>query len=83
ASTNNTFSNGSVNNAFGRVVISDPDTRKRTQEDIVNQTNAKLSQFNDSRVFLVQEQTISVGFGSRGSLPVQFVLQTQNFDKLK
>jgi HAE1 family hydrophobic/amphiphilic exporter-1/multidrug efflux pump len=83
ASTNNSFSNGSVNNAFGRVVISDPDTRKRTQEDIVNQTNAKLSQFNDSRVFLVQEQTISVGFGSRGSLPVQFVLQTQNFDRLK
>lgn len=83
ASTNNSFSNGSVNNAFGRVVISDPETRKRSQEDIVNQTNAKLSQFNDSRVFLVQEQTISVGFGSRGSLPVQFVLQTQNFDKLK
>lgn len=83
ASTNNSFSNGSVNNAFGRVVITDPDTRKRSQEDIVNQTNAKLSQFNDSRVFLVQEQTISVGFGSRGSLPVQFVLQTQNFDKLK
>lgn len=83
ASTNNSFSNGSVNNAFGRVVISDPETRKRSQEDIVNQTNARLSQFNDSRVFLVQEQTISVGFGSRGSLPVQFVLQTQNFDKLK
>ncbi len=83
ASTNNSFSNGSVNNAFGRVVISDPDTRKRSQEEIVNQTNAKLSQFNDSRVFLVQEQTISVGFGSRGSLPVQYVLQTQNFDKLK
>ena len=83
ASTNNTFSNGSVNNAFGRVVISDPDTRKRSQEDIVNQTNARLSKFNDSRVFLVQEQTISVGFGSRGSLPVQFVLQTQNFEKLK
>jgi HAE1 family hydrophobic/amphiphilic exporter-1/multidrug efflux pump len=34
-------------------------------------------------VFLVQEQTISVGFGSRGSLPVQFVLQTQKFEKLK
>lgn len=83
ASTNNSFSNGSVNNAFGRVVISDPDTRKRSQEEIVNQTNAKLSQFNESRVFLVQEQTISVGFGSRGSLPVQYVLQTQNFDKLK
>ncbi|HEY1047711.1 MAG TPA: efflux RND transporter permease subunit [Bacteroidia bacterium] len=83
ASTNNTFSNGSVNNAFGRVVISDPQDRSRTQEEIVNATQSKLSNFNDSRVFLVQEQTISVGFGARGSLPVQYVLQTQNFDKLK
>lgn len=83
ASTNNSFSNGSVNNAFGRVVITDPQDRTRTQEEIVNATQAKLSNFNDSRVFLVQEQTISVGFGARGSLPVQYVLQTQNFEKLK
>ncbi len=83
ASTNNSFSNGSVNNAFGRIVLIPPDERKRSQEEIVNQTNTQLSRFNDSRVFLVQEQTISVGFGSRGSLPVQFVLQTQNFEKLK
>jgi HAE1 family hydrophobic/amphiphilic exporter-1/multidrug efflux pump len=34
-------------------------------------------------VFLVQEQTISVGFGSRGSLPVQFVIQNLDFDKIK
>ena len=83
ASTNNSFMSGSTNSSFGRVVISDPEDRKRTQEQIVNQTNMNLSRFNDSRVFLIQEQTISVGFGSRGSLPVQFVLQTQNFDKLK
>jgi HAE1 family hydrophobic/amphiphilic exporter-1/multidrug efflux pump len=83
AATNVSFGNGSTNSAFGRIVLSDPDTRTLTQEQIVNDANAKLMRFNDSRVFLVQEQTISVGFGSRGSLPVQFVLQTQNFDKLK
>ena len=31
----------------------------------------------------MQEQTISVGAGGRGSFPVQFVLQNLNFDKLK
>jgi HAE1 family hydrophobic/amphiphilic exporter-1/multidrug efflux pump len=31
----------------------------------------------------VQEQTIAVGGGSRGALPVQFVLQNQDIDKLK
>jgi HAE1 family hydrophobic/amphiphilic exporter-1/multidrug efflux pump len=35
------------------------------------------------RVLAVQEQTISLGMGSRGSLPVQIVLQNLNFDKLK
>ena len=43
----------------------------------------KLSRFNDARIFAVQEQTISVGFGSRGSLPVQFILQNQDLDKLR
>ena len=31
----------------------------------------------------IQEQTIAVGLGSRGSLPVQFILQNQDLDKLK
>ena len=39
--------------------------------------------FNDARIFAIQEQTIAVGAGSRGGLPVQFVLQNMDFDKLK
>lgn len=83
ASTNNSFSNGSTNNAFGRVVLANPEDRDLSQEEIVNLTNAGIAKFNDARVFLVQEQTISVGFGSRGSLPVQFVLQNLDFQKIK
>ncbi|MCC6818375.1 MAG: efflux RND transporter permease subunit, partial [Bacteroidia bacterium] len=83
AATNISFANGSVNSAYGRIVLKAPEDRSRTQEQIVNDANSKLMRFNDSRVFLIQEQTISVGFGSRGSLPVQFVLQTLNFEKLK
>lgn len=84
ASTNNqNFGNGAVNNGFGRVVLKDPNERKRSQFDIVNAVNPKLKDYNFGRVFLVQEQTISVGFASRGSLPVQFVLQNQDFKKLE
>ncbi|MDI1234458.1 MAG: efflux RND transporter permease subunit [bacterium] len=84
ASTNNSFAgNGSVNSAFGRVVLSNPKERNMTQDEIVNKTNARLSEFNDGRVFLIQEQTISVGFGARGALPVQFVLQNLAFDKIQ
>ena len=84
ASVNNSFvGNGSVNSAFGRVVISNPDERNMSQDEIVNKANARLSTFNDGRVFLIQEQTISVGFGARGALPVQYVLQNLDFNKIK
>ncbi|MCP2839655.1 efflux RND transporter permease subunit, partial [Salmonella enterica] len=35
------------------------------------------------RIFPVEEQTISVGLGSRGSLPVQYILQNLDFEKIK
>jgi HAE1 family hydrophobic/amphiphilic exporter-1/multidrug efflux pump len=83
ASTNNAFSNGGTNSSFGRVVLVDPSQRSQSQEQVVERVNAGIARMNDARVFLVQEQTISVGFGSRGSLPVQFVIQNLDFDKIK
>lgn len=84
AATNPSFSGtGAVNSAFGRVVLTDKENRTRTQNDIVNATNKAMAKFNDGRAFLVQEQTISVGLGSRGALPVQFVLQNLQFEKIK
>ena len=42
-----------------------------------------MSRFNEAKVFAIQEQTIAVGAGSRGGLPVQFVLQNQDLEKMK
>ena len=42
-----------------------------------------MGRFNDVRLFAIEEQTISVGLASRGSLPVQFVVQNLDFEKLK
>ena len=42
-----------------------------------------LSRFNNIRVFPVEEQTISVGLASKGALPIQFVIQNLEFNKLK
>ena len=44
--------------------------------------NKKFKKFKDVRVFSIEEQTISVGLMSRGSLPVQFIIQNLDFDKL-
>ena len=84
ASTNNQgFGNGSVNSAFGRVILNTPQERNLSQSDIVKRTNGKLSAFNDGRTFLIEEQTISVGLSSRGALPVQYVIQNLDFNKIK
>ncbi len=72
-----------VNTAQPRIGLIDPKIRARSQNDIAQALQKKMGRFNDARVFAVQEQTISVGGGSRGALPVQFVLQNQDLAKLK
>ncbi|MEX6688610.1 efflux RND transporter permease subunit [Danxiaibacter flavus] len=74
---------GSVNTSQPRIGLVDPKLRKRSQNEIVNDLQRKLGRFNEARIFAIQEQTISVGSGARTSLPVQFVLQNQDINKLK
>ncbi len=74
---------GAVNTGFGRIALVESDERKRSQQQIANYVSKNLSLFSEGKVFIIQEQTISSGGGPRGGLPVQFVLQTNNFDKLR
>jgi HAE1 family hydrophobic/amphiphilic exporter-1/multidrug efflux pump len=78
-----TPSNNSFNGSSPRIGLVDPSLRTRTQAQIANDLQRKLLKFNDARIFTIQEQTIAVGSGSRSSLPVQFVLQNQDLNKLK
>ncbi len=73
----------SVNSSQPRVGLIDPSLRTRGQTEIANDLQKKLARFNDARIFAIQEQTISVGSGSRGALPIQFILQNQDLNKLK
>jgi hydrophobe/amphiphile efflux-1 (HAE1) family protein len=72
---------GAVNTGFVRVTLSDPQDRDRSQQDIVDMVNRNLSRFSEGKAFAIQEQTISVN--RRGGLPVQFVLQNNNLEKLR
>ncbi|HEY9046150.1 MAG TPA: efflux RND transporter permease subunit [Ohtaekwangia sp.] len=72
---------GSVNSGFVRVTLSDPQDRDRSQQQIVDMVNRNLSRFPQGRAFPIQEQTISVN--RRGGLPVQFVIQNNNLEKLR
>ncbi len=72
---------GAVNIGFVRVTLSDPHERARSQQEIVDMVNRNLNRFPEGRAFVIQEQTIQVN--RRGGMPVQFVIQHNDFEKLK
>ena len=74
---------GGTNSSIARIGLTSPENRIRTQDEITKMLNKKMGKFNNARIFGIQEQTISVGAGSRGSLPVQFVIQNIDFTKIK
>lgn len=71
---------GAANTGFVRSLFVDPRDRTRSQQDIVDMINRNLNRFPEGRAFVIQEQTISVN--RRGGLPVQFVIQNNDFNKI-
>ncbi len=72
---------GSTNSGFVRLLLTEPNERKRSQQDIADELSIFLRNQTFARSFVTQDQTIRAGRG--GGLPVQFVVQAQNFEKLK
>ena len=74
-------SSSSVNSGFIITFLSEPTERKVTQQQIYDKLTALYRKIPDARVIASQEPTISAS-SSRG-LPVQFVLQNLDFEKLR
>ncbi|MBL7739780.1 MAG: efflux RND transporter permease subunit [Chitinophagaceae bacterium] len=77
------FGSGGSNAGMVAIGLTDAGDRKRSQDEIAQQLTRMFRRYTNVRVFVTQEQTISVGLGGRGAFPVQFVLQNLNYDKLK
>lgn len=74
----------SVNSGNIRVMLSDPTERRRSQQEIADYLNAKTRRIMEARVFVSQEQTISAGGGGmRSGQPVAYVIQNQDFEKIR
>jgi len=74
---------GAVNTGFGRIALTESGDRKRSQQQIADYINKNLSLFPEGKIFVIQEQSISSGGGPRGGQPIQFVLQNNDFKKLR
>ncbi|MCL2072728.1 MAG: efflux RND transporter permease subunit [Marinilabiliaceae bacterium] len=69
-----------INSANFRVNLVKPNQRKRTQQEIADDLGTKVRSYTGARSFVTQQQTFG---GRRGGLPVQYVIQAQNLEKLK
>ncbi len=74
---------GAVNTGFVRLALTQSEDRKRSQDQIANYITKNLAQFPEGKIFVIQEQSISSGGGPKGALPVQFVLQNNDFNKIR
>ncbi|GAB4400503.1 MAG: efflux RND transporter permease subunit [Microscillaceae bacterium] len=70
----------SVNSGFMRLRLTEPDKRQRTQREIAAQLSTDLPRFTDAKANVFQAPTIG---GRRGGLPIEFVIQAGNLEKLK
>lgn len=69
-----------TNSAFHRITLTDAKDRSRSQQEIADDLGEKVRAFTGARTFITQQATFG---GRRGGLPVQYVIQAQNLDKLK
>ncbi len=72
---------GSTNSAFVRMGLVDPGERERSQKEIADKLNQITRKYTEGKVTVTQQPTISVG--RRGGLPISYIIQAQNFEKLR
>jgi len=74
-------SSASTNSGFARIGLIPPGQRKRSQQEIADYLTGIFRDKTFARTIVTQEQTIG---GYRGSgLPVQYVIQAGNLDKIR
>jgi multidrug efflux pump len=74
---------GSVNSGTVRVYMTERNERQRSQSQIAASALEASRNLPASRVTVAEEPTISAGLGAGSRLPVQFVIQAQDFEKLR
>lgn len=73
-------SSSSVNSGSIRLILKDVDKREKSQQQVADGVTKLVSGLTDAKTFVVQDQSIGT---RRGGLPVQYVIQAPDFEKLE
>lgn len=72
---------GSTNSGYVIMGLTDPGDRDRSQAEIAAKLTSLTKKYAEGKVTVTQQPTIAVG--RRGGLPISYIIQAQNFEKLR
>ena len=75
------FSSSATNSGRIRIALVDPDKRKRSQKELAEKLNKWTKKYADAKTSVTEQPTIAVN--KRGGLPIQYIIQAANFEKLQ
>ncbi len=75
------FGSSTVNAGRVRIALSDPGDRDRSQKEIADNLTKWTKRYSQVKVSVSETPTIAVN--RRGGLPIQYVIQAPNFEKLQ
>ena len=75
------FNASSVNSGFVRITLLQPDERKASQKEVAEKLTKWTSSYSEAKTSVIEQPTIAVN--RRGGLPIQYIIQASNFEKLR
>ena len=75
------FGASTVNSGRVRIALTDPGKRDRSQKEIAEKLTQWTKGFSEAKTAVVEQPTIAVN--RRGGLPIQYIIQAPNFEKLQ
>ena len=75
------FGASTVNSGRVRIALSDPSKRKQKQKEIAEKLTKWTKQYPEAKTAVIEQPTIAVN--RRGGLPIQYIIQAPNFEKLQ
>lgn len=75
------FGASTVNSGRVRIALTEPNERERSQKEIAEKLTKWTKQYPDAKTSVVEQPTIAVN--RRGGLPIQYIIQAPNFEKLQ
>lgn len=75
------FNASATNSGRVRIALVDPEKRKRSQKELAEKLTKWTKGYPDAKTSVTEQPTIAVN--KRGGLPIQYIIQAPNFEKLQ